>query len=105
MSDRTPAVGDQTLYQLTEHDAVAINQRRHAGTAHRREHLDRADGTTVHTGNAVAAGDVYPLTITKVWGDTPSSAINGQVHLDGNDLHWATSVQAGHGNGHFTYRD
>ncbi|MER8560205.1 hypothetical protein [Mesorhizobium sp. M0578] len=43
-------------------------------------------------------GDVFPLIITKVWGDTETSAFNGQLMLDGNDLFWVTSTAIGEGN-------
>lgn len=43
-------------------------------------------------GNSVSVGDVYPLVITRTWGTTETSSVNGQVLLDGNDTLWVTSV-------------
>ena len=42
---------------------------------------------------------MYPLVITRVWGDQEGSAVNGQVLLDGNDTFWATSRNEGEGPG------
>jgi len=33
--------------------------------------------------------------ITRVWGQTEGSAVNGQVLLDGDDTLWVTSVTQG----------
>lgn len=57
----------------------------------------------IHSGNTVDEGDVYPLVITRVCGNEPSSAVNGQVLLDGNDTYWATSVSVGEGTRHFQW--
>jgi hypothetical protein len=102
-SARTPELGDIVRYTLTEQDADAVNARRAQAVNHFREHRDRADGTQVHIGNAVRVGDVYPLVITRVWGTTPTSAVNGQVLLDGSDTLWVSSVQQGDGPRCFTY--
>lgn len=103
-SGRAPALGDIVWYTLTDQDADAINRRRAQATNHFREHHDRADGIQLHTGNAVQAGDIYPLAITRVWGTTPASAVNGQVLLDGSDTLWVSSVQHGDGPRRFVYR-
>ena len=55
--------------------------------------------------NSAEVGDIFPMVITKTWGDQPNSAVNGTVMLDGMDTHWATSVGAGDDVGQFTYRD
>ena len=47
------------------------------------------------TTHYVKEGDVYPLIITRVWGDSEKSAFNGQLMLDGNDLFWVTSTALG----------
>jgi hypothetical protein len=65
-----------------------MNPRRDPGEA-------GATGHVAHVGNQVTAGDVYPAMIVRVWGDTPESAVNLQVHLDGNDTYWATSRVVG----------
>jgi hypothetical protein len=106
MTDRIPAVCDLVLYTLSEQDAVQINTLRKdarnknaAGVTLASQEL----GAQIHTGNHVQAGDVYPMVIVKTWGNTPTSAVNGQVLLDGNDTFWATSVAAGDGERHFTW--
>jgi hypothetical protein len=79
-----PTIGRIVHYTLSEDDAKAIHKR-------------RSDAAGLHIGNAVDAGDVFPMMITRVWGDTPESAVNGQVLLDGTDVLWACSVQQGTG--------
>jgi hypothetical protein len=98
-----PSIGRIVHYTLSEQDAEAINRRRADARAHLPEHQENANGVQVHTGNDVKPGDVYPLIITRVWGDTPESAANGQVLLDGNDLFWATSVSHGTGERKFVW--
>lgn len=97
----TPTPGRIVEYTLAGQDADAINRRRddarkmHAG--------NNNSGYVVHSGNAAAAGDTYPLVITRVWADLPTedTAVNGQVLLDGNDTLWVTSVQQGDGERHW----
>jgi len=85
-----PTIGRIVHYTLSEQDANAItNQRRVSET-----HL---------TGNPVAEGQVYPMVITRTWGDQSESAVNGQVLLDGNDTYWVTSVSCGEGPRHFVW--
>jgi hypothetical protein len=98
---RVPAVGDVVLYTLSDLDAQRVNSRRTDAT---RNVTAATDGSQIYTGNRVSAREVYPMVITRVWGSTPQSAVNGQVLLDGNDVLWATSISAGDGAGHFTYR-
>lgn len=105
MSDRVPRIGDVVLYELSDHDAALVNIRRRDATTHLREHTEAATGVQLHTGNRVAEGSVYPMTITHVWGDRPDAGVNGTVHLDGTDTLWATSVSHGTGARHFVYRD
>jgi len=90
-----PTLGRIVHYTLSEQDAEAINRRR-KDARDSAASLDKT-GYVAHVGNDVSAGDVYPLIITKVWGGTPTSAVNGQVLLDGNDTFWATSVAIGEG--------
>lgn len=80
----TPSVGRIVHYRLNTHDVSRIVARRDA----------RAD---LQQGNSTAAGDVFPMVIVRVWGNTPESAVNGQVLLDGYDTLWVTSVTQGDG--------
>lgn len=92
-----PSIGRIVHYTLSEQDATEINLRRQDARASLDWHRENKTGAIVHSGNPVSAGDVYPMVITRVWGDTPESAVNGQVLLDGNDLFWTTSVTQGDG--------
>jgi len=87
-----PSLGRIVLYKMTAQDADAINKRRKDAATHLDTHRVNSNGVQVHVGNQVTAGDVYPMIITRVWGDTETSSVNGQVLLDGNDLFWVTSV-------------
>lgn len=79
-----PTPGRIVEYTLTEQDAARINQL-------------RQQSPSTHFGNQVSAGETYPLMITRTWGSTETSAVNGQVLLDGNDNLWVTSVTQGEG--------
>lgn len=101
MVDMKPSIGRTVHYTLDEHDANQVNRRRNdalQNTAAR-----AADGAQVHTGNRAAAGQVFPLVITRVFADpadvTEQTAVNGQVLLDGNDTLWVTSRTQGEGLG------
>lgn len=89
----TPSIGRIVHYMLSETDAEQINRRRTTG----REIADRIAtekwplGAQAHIGNVVKAGDVFPMMIVRVWGDSEVSSVQGQVFLDGNDCYWATS--------------
>lgn len=84
MSHIAPRRGLWVDYALASYDVEAI--------AAQREASGRVRG-----GNPVDTGDVYPMLITRPWGDTPTSAVNGQVFLDGNDSLWVTSRQQDEG--------
>jgi hypothetical protein len=86
----TPSICRIVRYRLDADDAQRINH-------------ERADSMLSKIGNPVQAGDEYPMIITKVWGDTPTSAVNGTVFLDGNHLFWATSVLCGEGDRTFSW--
>jgi hypothetical protein len=93
-----PTVGRIVIYTLSEQDAELINGRRLAAGAHSREHSEH-NGTVLHVGNQVTVHDSFPMVITRVLGSTALGEylVNGSVVLDGNDLHWATSVKQGTG--------
>lgn len=84
-----PSIGRIVHYTLTQPDADQINRQ-------------RADGTP-HTGNHAQEGDVYPAMIVRIFGETPESAVNLQVFLDGNDTFWATSRTLGDGPFHWAW--
>ncbi|MET9123026.1 hypothetical protein [Streptomyces sp. NPDC004528] len=84
-----PTIGSIVLYALGQQDADEINRRR--------------AGRVTRTGNDARAGDVYPAMIVRIFGDTPKSAVNLQVFLDGSDSHWATSRTLGEGHFHWAW--
>jgi hypothetical protein len=101
-----PTIGRLVHYTLTQWDADAINRRRADWERNRHDEVSGergGKGYQAHTGNHAAEGDVYPALIVRVWGDTEQSAVNLQVHLDGNDTYWATSRTAGDGPGHWRW--
>lgn len=104
-----PTIGRIVQYRLDANDVTQINRRRTTGKsiADRIKQLvvDQDGGSILgwplgaqaHIGNEVHEGDVFPMLIVKCWGSTETSAVNGQVFLDGNDVLWATSVCVGTG--------
>lgn len=84
-----PSIGRIVHYTLTDYDAESINKRR--DDAQRFNPAKNETGVIVHVGNKAEAGQVFPLLITRVWGEGEAAAVNGQVFLDGNDVYWATS--------------
>ena len=112
MPEQIPSMGRIVHYQLSAADAQQINRRRTTGKsiADRMKlgvvgyHADADSpddlrawpaGAQAHIGNVVVEGDIFPMLIVRVWGPTASSAVNGQVFLDGCDVFWATSRVAG----------
>lgn len=93
MSDQVPAICRIVKYTLNDIDVRRINEQRAYSAGHPSE----------LRGNTVVAGDVFPLIIIRTWGDTSTSAVNGQLLLDGNDTLWLTSVTCGDGQGQFTW--
>ncbi|MET9086175.1 hypothetical protein ABZX77_30590 [Streptomyces sp. NPDC004237] len=83
-----PSIGRIVHYTLNQQDADEINRR-------------RADSP--QAGNHAREGDVYPAMIVRIFGETPESAVNLQVFLDGNDSHWATSRTLGEGPFHWAW--
>lgn len=92
-----PTIGRIVHYRLSADDAAEINRRRQQARDHMADHHNNANGVQVHVGNKVEEGETYPMMITQVWGKDPTSSVNGQVFLDGNDLFWAASVAVGEG--------
>jgi hypothetical protein len=89
-----PSVGRIVHYMLSSSDAEQINRRRTTGPeiAERIKTERWPLGAQAHIGNAVNAGDVFPMAIIRVWGDSDTSAVNGQVWLDGSDSYWVKSA-------------
>ncbi|MFJ2162352.1 hypothetical protein [Streptomyces sp. NPDC087856] len=83
-----PSIGRIVHYTLSQQDADEINRRR---------------AYTPQSGNTAIEGDVYPAMIVRIFGETPESAVNLQVFLDGNDSHWATSRTVGDGPFHWAW--
>lgn len=83
-----PSVGRIVHYVLSEDDADRINKRRD-DVEKDRTRTGKIAGPWAPVGNLAGAGQVLPLLIVRVWSDI---LVNGQVHLDGNDLLWKTSA-------------
>jgi hypothetical protein len=98
-----PTIGRIVHYRLRGDQATVVNDARRHARDKCFLHLHEQHGTQLHTGNEVKAGDVFPMMVIRVWGDTPGCAVNGQVYLDGNDVLWATSVSVGEGPGTFSW--
>lgn len=83
-----PTIGRIVHYTLSERDAAQINALR---------------GPMTHQANPASEGDVFPMMIVRVWGNTPESAVQGQVFIDGAFTLWATSATPGEGPRHFAW--
>ncbi|NIY68009.1 hypothetical protein [Streptomyces malaysiensis] len=88
----SPTVGRTVLYRLSEQDSRDINRRRR-DFEHRTPVLD-GTGFVGRVGNSAAEGQVCAATVVRVWNES-TDAVNLQVHLDGNDILWATSRSQG----------
>lgn len=84
-----PSIGRVVHYTLNQQDADEINRRR--------------TDSFVLAGNQAQEGDVYPAMIVRIFGETPESAVNLQVFLDGTDTFWATSRTLGEGPSHWAW--
>lgn len=89
-------------YKLSAQDAEKINRRRTTSTsiAQRIKENLWPTGAQAHIGNEAKAGDILPMVIVGIWGDT---CVNGQVFLDGNDTLWVLSVLQGNDPGNWNY--
>lgn len=93
-----PRAGMIVLYAITAEHVKQINGERATARAQRR--------FTDARGNSVEAGDVYPMLITRAWGNSPGSAVNGTVFLDGpNETLWVTSASEGEGPGYYQFQE
>ncbi len=111
MSDQIPTIGRIVHYRVNAQDAAEINRRRTSRheIARRMKASTAAveggapaivawpAGAQAHIGNEAKEGQTFPMLIVAVWGDQPSSCVNGQVFLDGTDVLWALSVSVGDG--------
>lgn len=100
-----PSIGRIVQYRLSAEDAEQVMRRRTTGKsiADRMKMIGSdsipawPQGAQAHIGNDVVEGDTFPMLIVRVWGDTETSSVNGQVFLDGTDVLWVTSVSVGEG--------
>src|SRR6266478_1121809 len=56
----------------------------------RRDLHSTTNRSAASMGNGVKAGDIYPAMVVRVWDESGCS--NLQIVLDGDDNHWAISV-------------
>jgi len=119
MNDQIPSIGRIVHYRLSAQDAIEINRRRTTGYKIQERMKEQRvavpgggpdvavygwpEGAQAHIGNDVKEGDVFPMLIVRVWGTDPSSSVNGQVYLDGNDVYWATSRSCGDQSGQWVW--
>jgi hypothetical protein len=87
------SIGRIVTYTLTEQDAEEISRRRTTGPDI--QALMAAgrwpSGSQAHIGTPVAAGDRFPIIVTKISPDQFGlliHGVSGQVFLDGNDVLW-----------------
>jgi len=103
MTAIVPTIGRIVWYKMTNWEAEQINERRKHATSFMDWHRALKSGAQVHVGNKVNAGQLYPAMVVVCWGDTPTSAVNLQVFLDGNDTFWATSKSVGEKDGYYQW--
>ena len=89
-----PTPGRIVEYTLSQSDVDFVNTRQ--------RNIDSMEASVAATAllpnhNPLRAGDTYPMVIVRVWGTTETSAVNGQVLLDGDHALWVTSRQQGDG--------
>lgn len=79
VSPLRPTIGRIVHYRLSQYDCQRIE-------------FNRSKYGLL--GNPVAAGDVVPVLVTKVWS---SDLINGKAQIDGEGSFWVTSAARGVG--------
>ena len=92
MSTIVPTVGRIVLFTLAAYQAEQINKRRADAARCIDYHRWKSNGAMVHVGNQAQVGQVLPAMVVAVWGNTPESAVNLKVMLDGTDDLWVTST-------------
>lgn len=92
MAQIVPTLGRIVYYTVPLYQAEEINRRRLHASDSMDFHRWKKNGTQVHVGNAVSVGQVVPAMIVAVWGDSPDSAVNLKLMLDGTDDYWVTST-------------
>ena len=96
-----PSIGRVVHIRLSAQCATEVNRRRKGAQEKaadvRSGRVLMQHGEQIHIGNSVQEGDEFPMLICRVWAEiaTETTAVNGQVFLDGNDVLWATSVSQG----------
>lgn len=98
-SGPAPTIGRIVHYRLSKQDAAEINRRRQRYA----DAPDQSWGFLAPVGNHAAAGQVFPADIVRVFGDSPKSAANLQVKLDGTDVLWVTSRTCGDEDGQWSW--
>ncbi|MEW1922314.1 hypothetical protein [Streptomyces sp. NPDC088360] len=94
----TPTLGRTVLFRASADDAAQINKRRK--DAHDSGLFHQETGAVAHVGNEVAEGQQFPGVIVRLW---QAGSVNLQVHLDGNDVLWATSRSEGNAPGQWAW--
>jgi len=92
MSKIVPTVGRIVLFTLAAWQVDQINKRRADAVRCIDYHRWKSNGSQVHIGNQVTEGQVVPAMVVAVWGNTPESAVNLKVMLDGSDDYWVMST-------------
>lgn len=96
-----PTLGRIVYYRLAQWNVEEINRRREDATREMDYHRWKKNGVMLHVGNEVKAGQIVPATIVAVWGDTPESAVNLKLFLDGSDEYWVSSTSVGDQDGRY----
>lgn len=81
-------------YYLTEEDAEAVNRRIKHALDHMGEHRARSDGSVVHVGNYVEAGQPYPMVVVQL--REFGRIADGQVFVPGNIPLWKEGAVLSH---------
>lgn len=82
-------VGDKVLYSMTLDDCEAVRS------------YTVAAGAALAVSNEHQPGQQVSATVVRTWGDTPESAANLRLHIDGNFDLWKPSAEPGEGLGRF----